>query len=66
VKNKFKIGDQVSRNSETGHVSGAIVKVHKNDFVYKGHTHHASKEDPQYDIKSYKADHIAVHKINPL
>jgi hypothetical protein len=32
------------------------------DFDYKGHTHHASKEEPQYEIKSDKSDHIAAHK----
>ena len=58
----FKIGDHVTWNSEAGHVSGKIIKIHKEDFDYKGYTHHASKEDPQYEIKSDKTDHIAVHK----
>lgn len=62
MERKFKIGDHVSWNSEAGHVSGTIVKVHKKDFDYKGYTHHASKDDPQYEIKSDKTDHIAVHK----
>lgn len=66
MKNKFKVGDQVTWNSEAGHVSGTIVKVHKKDFDYKGYTHHASKEDPQYEIKSDKTDHIAVHKTSAL
>ncbi len=50
----FKIGDHVMWNSEAGHVSGKIIKIHKEDFDYKGYTHHASKEDPQYKIKSDK------------
>jgi hypothetical protein len=29
---------------------------------YKGYTHHASPEDPQYEIKSDKTDHVALHK----
>ena len=29
---------------------------------YKGYTHHASADDPQYEIKSDKTDHIAIHK----
>lgn len=66
MEKKFKIGDHVSWNSEAGHVSGTIVKVHKKDFDYKGYTHHASKEDPQYEIKSDKTDHIAVHKAGAL
>jgi len=66
LKQKFKIGDHVTWNSEAGHVSGTIVKIHKRDFDYKGYTHHASKEDPQYEIKSDKTDHIAVHKASAL
>jgi hypothetical protein len=62
MKHKFKTGNHVSWNSEAGWVSGKIIKIHVRDFDYKGYTHHASKEDPQYEIKSDKTDHIAVHK----
>ncbi|HEY8935948.1 MAG TPA: DUF2945 domain-containing protein [Cyclobacteriaceae bacterium] len=63
---KFKVGDVVSWNSEAGRVSGAIIKVHTKDFDYKGYTHHATKDDPQYEIKSSKSDHIAAHKGSAL
>jgi hypothetical protein len=33
---------------------------------YKGYVHHASKEDPQYEIKSDKTDHIALDKTAAL
>ena len=39
-----------------------IYKVHTKDFDYKGYTHHATPEDPQYEIKSHKTAHIAAHK----
>jgi len=58
----FKVGDHVTWNSEAGHVSGKIIKVHTKDVGYKGYTHHASQDDPQYEIKSDKTDHIAMHK----
>ena len=29
---KFKVGDHVTWNSEAGHVSGTIIKVHTSDF----------------------------------
>jgi len=58
----FKVGDHVGWNSEAGHVTGTVIAVHTRDFDYKGHTHHASKEDPQYEIKSDKTDHVAAHK----
>jgi hypothetical protein len=47
-------------------VSGRIIKVHTTDVDYKGHTHHASPEEPQYEIKSDKTDHIALHKGSAL
>jgi len=66
IKKPFKVGDHVSWNSEAGHVSGKIVKVHTKDVEYKGCTHHASKDEPQYEIKSDKTDHIAMHKGSAL
>lgn len=63
---KFKVGDHVGWNSEAGYVSGTIIKVHTKDFDHKGYTHHASKDEPQYEIKSDKTDHIAMHKGTAL
>jgi Hypervirulence associated proteins TUDOR domain len=62
MKRRFNVGDRVIWNSEAGHVSGKIVKVYTEDLDYKGYTHHASKDDPQYEIKSDKTDHAALHK----
>ena len=59
---RFKVGDHVTWNSEAGHVSGTILKVHEHDFPWNGHTRHCSPDDPQYEIKSDKTDHIAMHK----
>lgn len=63
---KFKINDHVSWNSEAGRVTGVISKVHTADTTYKGHPRRASKEHPQYEIKSDKTDHIAMHKEEAL
>jgi hypothetical protein len=63
---RFGIGDHVNWNSEAGRVSGKIIAVHTRDFDYKGHVHHASEDDPQYEIKSDKTDHIAAHKGGAL
>jgi len=62
----FKVGDHVTWNSEADRVSGYIVRVHTSDVDYKGYTHHASTEEPQYEIKSDKTDHIAMHKGKAL
>lgn len=59
---RFKIGDHVSWNSEAGRVSGTIVAIHTADFDYKGHTHRATEDDPQYEIRSDKTDHVAAHR----
>ncbi len=62
----FKVGDRVSWNSEAGRVRGRIVKVHTADVPYKGYTHHASRDDPQYEIRSDKTAHVALHKGRAL
>jgi hypothetical protein len=58
----FKVGDHVTWNSEAGHVSGTIVKVHTKNVTFKGYVHHASPDEPQYEIKSDRTDHVAMHK----
>ena len=62
----FKVGDHVTWNSEAGHVSGRIIKVHKKNVTYKGYVHPASEDDPQYEIESDKTDHVALHKGTAL
>ena len=66
MSKRFKVGDHVTWNSEAGHVSGTITKVHTRDLSYKGYTHHASEDDPQYEIKSDRTDHVALHKGSAL
>lgn len=58
----FKVGDHVSWNSEAGRVTGRVVRVHTKNVNYKGYIHHASPDDPQFEIKSDKTDHVALHK----
>lgn len=63
---RFTVGDHVEWNSEAGVVSGTISKIHTEDFDYKGHTRRASKDEPQYEIKSDRSDHVAAHKESAL
>lgn len=63
---RFKVGDHVIWNSEAGRVSGRVIKVHTTNTDYKGYTHHATEDDPQYEIQSDKTDHIAMHKGSAL
>jgi DNA-3-methyladenine glycosylase II len=62
----FKAGDHVEWNSEAGRVRGTIKKKITGPITFKGYTVHASKEEPQYLIKSDKTDHLAMHKGSAL
>jgi hypothetical protein len=62
----FKRGDLVEWNSEAGRVRGVIVKKVVSVIRFKGYLHHASKDEPQYIIKSDKTDHVAIHKGTAL
>jgi hypothetical protein len=62
MSHAFKVGDHVRWNSEAGHVTGHIIKVHVRDTPYKGHMHRCSEDDPQYEIRSDRTGHIALHR----
>lgn len=66
MPHRFEVGDHVEWNSEAGRVSGTITTVHTADFDYKGHTRRASPEEPQYEIRSDRTDHVAAHKGSAL
>jgi hypothetical protein len=62
VKQELKVGDHVEWNSEAGRVRGMIKKKVTSAVKFKTYTVRASKEEPQYLIKSDKTDHMAMHK----
>ena len=62
MKKGFKVGDHVGWNSEAGYVRGTIKKKITLAITFKGYTVRASKEEPQYLIKSETTDHLAIHK----
>ena len=66
MERRFKVHDHVSWNSEAGRVSGRILRVHTKEIRRKGYILHASKDDPRYEIKSDKTDHVAFHKGSAL
>ncbi len=63
---RFNVGNHVRWNSEAGHVTGTITKVITSEVEFKDYKVHASKDEPQYEIKSDKTDHIAMHKGSAL
>lgn len=62
MKHEFKVGDHVEWNSEAGRVRGTIQKKVTSAIKFKTYTVHASKDEPQYLIKSDKTDHMAAQR----
>ena len=60
----FKIGDHMRWNSEAGRVSGLIIKKITSDTKFKGYVRHASREAPQYLIKSDKTEHRGANGLD--
>lgn len=65
-KSRFRVGDRVSWNSEAGRVTGKIVRIVRTEIEFKGYRVHATPDDPQYELKSEKTDHVAMHKGSAL
>lgn len=61
-----KPGDKVSWNSSQGQIHGTVEKKATGTVHIKGHTAHASKEEPQFVVKSDKTGAEAVHKPEEL
>ncbi len=57
-----KKGDKVTWNSEVGQVRGKVVKKLTKATSIKKHKIRASKDDPQYLVKSDKTGKVAAHK----
>ena len=66
LKKNFKVGDHVEWNSEAGRVQGMIREKITSAITFKGYMVRASKEEPQYLIKSDTTDHLAMHKGSAL
>lgn len=63
---KFKKGDKVSWKYEKGKATGVIKKIHTSEFPFNGETHHATSDDPQYEIQSDSTGNMAVRKAHSL
>jgi hypothetical protein len=56
----------VTWNSEVGKVKGSVEKKVTTDTTFKGRKRHATKDDPQYIVKSEKSGKTAMHKAKAL
>jgi hypothetical protein len=62
----FKAGDKVAWDSSGGHSTGKVVKKETSTAHVKGHTAKATKDEPQYRVKSDKSGKEAIHKPSEL
>jgi hypothetical protein len=62
----FKAGDAVRWNSEAGEIQGKVTKVHTKDVEFMGKHRPASKDAPQYEVKSDKTGRLALHHAEAL
>ncbi|KTB59237.1 hypothetical protein AO067_22835 [Pseudomonas viridiflava ICMP 13104] len=62
----FNVGDAVRWNSEAGEIHGKIIKVHTKDVEFMGKHRPASKDAPQYEVKSDKTGRSALHHEDAL
>lgn len=62
----LKAGDKVKWDTPQGETTGKVVKKQTGTTKAGGHTAKATKDDPQYRVKSDKSGKEAVHKPDEL
>ncbi len=62
----LKAGDKVKWGTSQGETHGKVVKKVTSTAKVKGHTAKATKDDPQYKVKSDKTGAEAIHKPGEL
>ena len=62
----FKKGDHVTWQASQGKIEGTIVKKLTDDMEIKSHHVAASKDNPEYLVKSDKTGAEAAHKPGSL
>ena len=66
AKKTFRAGDKVKWGTPQGETHGTVVKKETGTAKAKGHVAKASKDDPQYRVKSAKSGKEAIHKPEEL
>ena len=62
----LKSGDKVEWDSSGGHSTGEVVKKQTSPTKIKGHKVAASKDNPEFIVKSDKSGKKAAHKPDAL
>ncbi len=66
AEKNFKAGDHVRWDTSQGETSGKVVKKETGTAKAGGHTAKASKDEPQYRVKSDKSGKEAIHRPEEL
>ncbi len=66
MADKLKPGDKVAWNTSQGETRGVVEKKVTGTTRVKAHVAKASKNDPEYLVKSDKSGKEAVHKPDAL
>ena len=66
AEKSFKAGDKVEWESSGGHSVGKVVKKITTSTQIKGHKVAASKDNPEYIVRSDKSGGEAAHKPGAL
>ena len=62
----FKEGDKVSWMTSQGRTHGTVVKKQTSETHIKGHKVAATKDEPEFIVKSDKSGKEAAHKADAL
>jgi hypothetical protein len=62
----FRAGDRVAWSSHGGEAVGEVIRRITSDGEVAGRTVRASKDDPQYLVRSDKSGREAVHRPDAL
>lgn len=62
----LKKGDKVEWDSSGGHSTGKVVSKVTRTAKVKGHTAKATKDNPEFKVKSDKSGKEAIHKASAL
>ena len=66
TEKSLKAGDKVTWGSSQGEIHGKVVGKVTGTAKVKGHTAKASKDHPEFKVKSDKTGAEAIHKADAL
>lgn len=66
MSKELKKGDKVEWDTSQGKTEGTVEKKQTSETHIKSHKVAATKDDPQYIVKSDKSGKIAAHKPDEL